>query len=87
MFSESSGLLTVESLCNEDNRIKCINKMVTASRNTTIRLHPSVKVASVLIPIVKCDRQTDEPSLLFTLRSNKMRKHISQVSFPGKCFL
>lgn len=82
-FSESHGLLTVESLCNENNRNKCIDKMISASRNTTIKLHPSVKVASVLIPIVKCDNPNDEPELLYTLRSNKMRKHISQVSFPG----
>lgn len=83
MFSESPGLLTVESLCNEDNRKKCIDKMISASRDTTIKLHPSVKVAAVLIPIVKCDKPNDEPELLYTLRSNKLRKHISQVSFPG----
>lgn len=83
-FSDSSGLLTVELLCNEENRGKCVDKMKRATRNTTIHLHPSVKVASVLIPLVNCDRENDEPSLLYTLRSNKMRKHISQVSFPGK---
>lgn len=82
-FCDSTGLLTVESLCNEDNRNRCIEKMITATRNTKIKLHPSVKVASVLIPIVNCDKPTDEPQLLYTLRSNKMRKHISQVSFPG----
>lgn len=83
-FSDSPGLFTVESLCNEENRRKCIEKMKLASKHTTIKLHPSVKMASVLIPIVKCDKSNDEPSLLYTLRSNKMRKHISQVSFPGK---
>lgn len=82
-FSESSGLLTVEFLCNEENQIKCLEKMIAASKKTTIKLHPSVKLASVLIPIVNCDKPNDEPSLLYTLRSNKMRKHISQVSFPG----
>lgn len=82
-FSDSAGLMTVNSLCNEDNQIKCMEKMIAASKNTTIKLHPTVKLASVLIPMVKCDKPNDEPSLLFTLRSNKMRKHISQVSFPG----
>lgn len=85
-FSESPGFMTVESLCNDENRNKCIDKMILATRNTTIKLRSSVKVASVLIPIVKCDKQTDEPSLLYTLRSNKMRKHVSQVSFPGKSY-
>lgn len=83
-FSDSPGLFTVESLCNEENRMKCIEKMKLASKQTTIKLHSSVKVAAVLIPIVNCDKLNDEPSLLYTLRSNKMRKHISQVSFPGK---
>lgn len=83
-ISDTAGLLTVESLCNEDNQVKCMKKMIAASKNTSIKLHPSVKLASVLIPLVKCDRPNDEPALLYTLRSNKMRKHINQVSFPGK---
>lgn len=83
-FSDSTGLLTAELLCNEENRNKCIDKMKRATKDTTIHLHPSVKLASVLIPLVNCDKENDEPSLLYTLRSNKMRKHISQVSFPGK---
>lgn len=83
-FSDSAGLLTTNSLCNEDNQIKCMEKMIAASKNTTIKLHPSVKLAAVLIPIVNGDKPNDEPSLLYTLRSNKLRKHISQVSFPGK---
>lgn len=80
-FSDSSGLLTMEFFCNHENRNKCIDEMKRAAKNSTIKLHPSVKVASVLIPLVNCD---DEPSILYTLRSNKLRKHINQVSFPGK---
>lgn len=83
-FCDSSGLLTSEFLCNTDNRNKCISQMKKAAKNTTIKLHPSVKVAAVLIPIVNCEKPNHEPSLLYTLRSNKLRKHISQVSFPGK---
>lgn len=83
-FISSSGCLTTEFLCNDETRTKCVENMKLATKNTTIKLHPSVKVAAVLVPIVKCDQPNDEPSLLYTLRSNKMRKHISQVSFPGK---
>lgn len=83
-FCDSSGLLTMEFFCNHENRIKCIDEMKRVAKNTTIKLHPSVKVASVLIPLVNCDKNGNEPSILYTLRSNKMRKHISQVSFPGK---
>lgn len=82
-FGDSAGLL-MQSLCNEENQNKCLEKMTAVSKNTAIKLHPSVKLASVLIPIVKCDKSNDEPSLLYTLRSNKMRKHVSQVSFPGE---
>ncbi|XP_031628215.1 nucleoside diphosphate-linked moiety X motif 8 [Contarinia nasturtii] len=82
-FSDSSGQLTVASLCNEENQIKCLENMISASKKTTIKLHPSTKLASVLIPIVNCDKPHDEPSLLYTLRSHKMRKHVNQVSFPG----
>lgn len=71
------------SLCSIENRHKCINNMILAIKDTTIKLHPSVKVAAVLIPLVKCEKPNDEPSILYTLRSNKMRKHIRQVSFPG----
>lgn len=83
-FVDLSGKLSVESVCNEENRGKCLDKMRTVSKRMTTKLHPSTKVASVLIPIVNCDDPASEPSILYTLRSNKLRKHISQVSFPGK---
>lgn len=85
-FYDSSGLLTMNIFCNNENRIKCIDKMKRATKNTIAnnKVNSSVNVASVLIPLVNCDKNGDEPSLLYTLRSNKMRKHISQVSFPGK---
>lgn len=83
-FSDSPGLLTVESLCNDENRTKCIEKMKSATKNISIKQHPSTRMASVFIPLVNCDKLNGEPSLLYTLRSNKLRKHISQVSFPGK---
>lgn len=83
-FSDSPGLLSVESLCNEENRKKCIEKMKLATKSVSIKQHPSAKMASVFIPLVNCDKHNDEPALLYTLRSTKMRKHVGQVSFPGK---
>lgn len=84
-FCDSSNLLTMEFFCNPENRNKCIDKMKRAANTTANKLKPSAKVASVLIPLVNCDRNGGhEPSILYTLRSNKMRKHIRQWSFPGK---
>lgn len=81
----SSSLLTAEFFCNQENRNKCMDKMRHVAKSTTTKLNPSVKVASVLIPLVNCDKNGgDEPSILYTLRSTKIRRHIGQVSFPGK---
>lgn len=84
-FCDSSGLLTMEFFCNPENRNKCIDKMKRAANSTTKKMGPSVKAAAVLIPLVNCDKNGgDEPSILYTLRSNKIRRHVGQVSFPGK---
>lgn len=83
-FSDAPGLLTVDFLCNDANRKQCIEKMKSTTKSVSIKPHASAKMASVFIPLVNCDKSNDEPALLYTLRSNKMRKHVSQVSFPGK---
>lgn len=72
-----------EILCSAENREKCLKNIQSGTR-------PSFNMqkttfAAVLIPMVY---QVDTPhvSLLYTLRSNKLRKHIRQVSFPGEQF-
>lgn len=82
-FSDSKGQFNVETLCSQDNRTKCLERMKQATKATTGK--PKNKVAAaVMILLVNCDKPNDEPSILYTLRSNKLRKHIRQVSFPGK---
>lgn len=87
-FCDSTSLLTTDFFSSNANRIKCIDEMNRITKSTIIhkKSNPSAKVASVLIPLVNCDENGGaEPSLLYTVRSNKMRKHISQVAFPGNC--
>lgn len=71
----------MEFFCNPENRNKCIDKMKRVANSTSKKLNPSVKAAAVLIPLVNCEKNG---SILYTLRSNKMRRHVGQVSFPGK---
>lgn len=81
-FCDKSNLH--ETLCRPENRDKCLKQMTLATKAATNnKLEPKVS-AAVLILLVKCDsNRAGEPSLLFTLRSNKLRKHVRQVSFPG----
>lgn len=43
-------------------------------------INPALKASAVLVPFVKCDNQL---GLLFTQRSEKMKHHPGQISFPG----
>lgn len=83
-FCDKSNHFNVETLCTPENRDKCLKQMTLATKAATNnKLEPKVS-AAVLILLVKCDSNpVGEPSLLFTLRSNKLRKHVRQVSFPG----
>lgn len=84
-MSDRRQLFTPEVLCSAENQIKCIEKMKAASKYTTLkRTRELTKYAAVLVPLVPSDKNSDELSVLYTLRSNKMRRHIRQVSFPGK---
>lgn len=83
-FCDKSSHFNVETLCSPENRDKCLKQMTLATKAATNKqLDPKVS-AAVLILLVKDNNRADnEPSLLFTLRSNKLRKHVRQVSFPG----
>lgn len=75
------SLFSKEMLCTDANKLKCIQKMQATAPHTTIK-QKSNSFAAVLIPIVQSGN--GELSLLYTLRSSNLRKHIRQVSFPGK---
>lgn len=83
-YCDKSSYFNVETLYSPENRDKCLKQMTLATKAATNKkLDPKVS-AAVLILLVKSDNNSNnEPSLLFTLRSNKLRKHVRQVSFPG----
>lgn len=80
-FCDNKNQFKVETLCRPENRLKCLDRMKLATNAATDKSKPSVTAAVLILLIEKPD---DEPSILYTLRSNKLRKHVRQVSFPGK---
>jgi 8-oxo-dGTP pyrophosphatase MutT (NUDIX family) len=57
---------------------KRLNHVLTEHPPRTVQVH-GTRDAAVLVPIVA----HPEPTLLFTLRTDTVRSHKSQVSFPG----
>lgn len=68
-----------EFVCSEDNILKCIKSMQSAPQ-VKLSQKQYEKEAAVLIPLCL---HNSELSLLYTVRSAKLRNHVRQVSFPG----
>lgn len=68
-----------ELICSEENIVKCINSMQSAPQ-VKLSKNEHEKEAAVLIPLCL---HNNELSLLYTVRSAKLRNHVRQVSFPG----
>lgn len=74
-----SDYFKTESICSEDRIRQCVESMQSAPQ-VKLSQKPYDSEAAVLIPL--CEHN-DELSLLYTVRSAKLRKHVRQVSFPG----
>lgn len=72
--------INVSQILREDNQIKCLENFKKYTKLKINDRSPE-KHAAVLIPICIVDNKI---SLLFTLRSAKLRTYTRQVSFPGK---
>lgn len=83
-FSDKKNHFRVQTLFHPDNRNKCLDQMKLITNSSLGQTKKTSVTAAVLILLVKCDKPDDEPAILYTLRSNKLRKHVRQVSFPGK---
>lgn len=83
-FCDKSSQFNIETLCSPKNRDKCLKQMTLAiNAATNKKLEPKVSAAVLILLVKNANNPDNEPSLLFTLRSNKLRKHVRQVSFPG----
>lgn len=78
--SVSSGPFSREVICSDTTRQECIKRFQDAPQIKMTAPKPLVKTAAVLIPL--CEHN-GAMSILFTLRSSKLKKHRRQVSFPG----
>lgn len=76
----TSSNISVEQLFSEENRIKTLESF---KKLTKIKYGEKIKRhAAILVPI--CISDKNEISILYTLRSSKLRSHKGQISFPGK---
>ena len=72
--------LNIEQLLSEENKVKTLEsfkKLTKVKYGEKIKRH-----AAILIPI--CVSNNNQLSILYTLRSTKLRTHKGQISFPGK---
>jgi hypothetical protein len=73
----------VEMLLSKENKKKTLESFKKLTKIKYGRKVPS-RHAAVLVPI--CVSDSNEISILYTLRSSKLRTHKSQVSFPGELY-
>lgn len=79
LFRRNFGQINLEKLLSEENKRKTIEKF---KKYTKLRIgvkNPE-KHAAVLIPLCITD---NEISVLYTIRSSKLRNYSGQVCFPG----
>lgn len=74
-----SNNFRTEVICSKENIHQCVQSMQSAPQVKLSKKQYETE-AAVLIPLCL---QDNELSLLYTVRSAKLSKHVRQVSFPG----
>lgn len=72
--------INLEKLLSDENKLKTIEKFKKYTKLRVGDKNPE-KHAAILIPL--CITENNEISVLFTIRSNKLRNYSGQVCFPG----
>lgn len=72
--------IDIKLLLSEENRKKTMEKFKKYTKLRIGEQNPD-KHAAILIPICISNNQV---SLLYTIRSSKLKSHSGQVCFPGK---
>lgn len=79
MLKRNMSQINLEKLLSEENKKKTIEKFRKFTKLRIGDRNPD-KHAAILIPICIVD---NEVSILYTIRSSKLRNHSGQVCFPG----
>lgn len=79
ILRRNMSMLNIEQLLSEQNKVKTLESF---KKLTKIKYGEKIKRhAAILVPICVSDK--NEISILYTLRSSKLRSHKGQISFPG----
>lgn len=80
LLHRNYGQINLEKLLSEENKLKTIEKFKKYTKLRVGDKNPD-KHAAILIPL--CITKNNEISVLYTIRSNKLRNYSGQVCFPG----
>lgn len=76
------SFLSKEHLWSEETRERCLaNLKVGPSIRVSRDPEAKIRTAAVLIPM--CLNEDGDVSLLYTIRSSKLKRHVGEVAFPG----
>ena len=79
LLKRNFGQINLERLLSEENKKKTVDKFRKYTKLRIGEKNPD-KHAAILIPLCRKD---DEISILYTIRSTKLRNYSGQVCFPG----
>lgn len=81
LLRRSYSNLSIESLLCEENKKKTLESFKKLTK-LNYGKKPPRRHAAILIPI--CISSNNEISVLYTVRSSKLRTHKGQIAFPGR---
>lgn len=80
--NRSMSVLNKAILWSEETEKRCLDKL-RLGPSIRIARDPEVKVRTAAVLIPMCLNEQGQVSLLYTIRSSKLRRHVGEVAFPG----